>query len=102
RTEPDAAFVLIARDGAEHVEVLTGDVTDVEHLADIPLTADGEPQEIFAMVPYRQVRERGFVAQDDGAPLRCLRVEQHVRIPLAEALEQLPADPVPLHDGGFD
>lgn len=102
RSDPTASFVLIARDGARTVEVLTGDVADVELLADIPLTRDGEPQEIFAMVPYRQVRERGFDAQDDGAPLRCLRVEQHLHLPLGETLDALPTQPVPLHDGGFD
>src|SRR5690606_8356984 len=67
--DTDASFVLIARDGAESVELLTGDIEDVELLADIPLAVDGTPREVFAMVPYRQVRERGFDAQDDGTPL---------------------------------
>ncbi|KQZ24609.1 chorismate-binding protein [Microbacterium sp. Root553] len=100
--DPAASFVLIARDGAESVELLTGDVLDVDLLADIPLTIDGTDREIFAMVPYRQVRERGFVAQDDGAPLRCLVVEEHLYLPTAELLTALPAEPVPLRDGGFD
>ena len=67
--DPAASFVLIARDGADTVELLTGEVVDVELLADIPLSIDGIPREIFTMVPYRQVRERGFVAQDDGCLL---------------------------------
>ncbi|KAA0961277.1 chorismate-binding protein [Microbacterium sp. ANT_H45B] len=100
--DPAASFVLIARDGVESVELLTGDVLDVDLLADIPLTIDGTDREIFAMVPYRQVRERGFVAQDDGAPLRCLVVEEHLHLPTAELLTALPAEPVPLRDGGFD
>ncbi|MFI4187184.1 hypothetical protein VAJ66_29705, partial [Klebsiella pneumoniae] len=65
----DAPFALIARDDAT-VEVLTGTVVDVELLADIPLVdADGAPREVLALVPFRQVRERGFVCHDDGAPL---------------------------------
>src|SRR5690349_4020556 len=79
--DPTASFVLIARDGADTVELLTGEVVDVDLLADIPLTIDGAPREIFAMVPYRQVRERGFVAQDDGAPLRCIVVDEHLHLP---------------------
>ena len=100
--DPTASFVLIARDGADSVELLTGDVVDVDLLADIPLTIDGTPREVFALVPYRQVRERGFVAQDDGAPLRCIVVDEHLHVPTAELLDALPSTAVPLHDDGFD
>ncbi|MEV7693054.1 chorismate-binding protein [Microbacterium sp. NPDC089189] len=98
----DAPFALIARDDA-WVEVLTGDVVDVELLADIPLLdAEGVPREVLALVPYRQVRERGFVCHDDGAPLRCLVVDTHTRLPRSEVLAALPTTPVPLADPGFD
>lgn len=100
--DPNASFVLIARDGADTVELLSGDVVDVDLLADIPLTIDGTAREVFSLVPYRQVRERGFVAQDDGAPLRCIIVEEHLHIPTPELLDALPSSPVPLHDEGFD
>ncbi len=100
--DADASFVLIARDGANSVELLTGDVSDVDLLADIPLTVDGAPREVFAMVPYRQVRERGFDAPDDGTPLRCLLVDTHHEIPLGEMLAALPEEPVPLREAGFD
>ncbi|GAT72797.1 anthranilate/para-aminobenzoate synthase component I [Microbacterium sp. HM58-2] len=100
--DSDSSFVLIARDGADTVELLSGDVVDVELLADIPLSSDGTPREVFAMVPYRQVRERGFVAQDDGAPLRCIIVDEHLHLPTAELLDELPHVSVPLRDEGFD
>ncbi|WP_164233642.1 chorismate-binding protein [Microbacterium hydrocarbonoxydans] len=100
--DSDSSFVLIARDGADTVELLSGDVVDVELLADIPLSSDGAPREVFAMVPYRQVRERGFVAQDDGAPLRCIIVDEHLHLPTAELLDELPHVSVPLRDEGFD
>ncbi|PVE95958.1 MULTISPECIES: chorismate-binding protein [unclassified Microbacterium] len=101
-TDPASSFVLIARDGADTVELLTGDVVDVDLLRDIPLDVDGVPREVFALVPYRQVRERGFVAQDDGAPLRCIVVDEHVHLDTAQLLAALPDAPVPLHDDGFD
>ena len=97
-----APFALIARDGAT-VEVLTGDVVDVDLLADIPLTdAAGTAREVLALVPYRQVRERGFVCHDDGAPLRCLVIDERVALPRAEVMASLPSSPVPLTDAGFD
>jgi phenazine biosynthesis protein phzE len=98
----DAPFALIARDPAT-VELLTGDVVDVELLASIPLVDDeGAPREVLALVPFRQVRERGFVCHDDAAPLRCLVVTEHTIIARDEALAQLPNTPIPLTDAGFD
>lgn len=98
----DAPFALIARDDAT-VEVLTGDVVDVDLLADIPLTdAAGVSREVLALVPFRQVRERGFVCHDDGAPLRCLVIGERVAVPRAEVLASLPSAPVALQDAGFD
>ncbi|UNK69592.1 chorismate-binding protein [Microbacterium sp. H1-D42] len=99
-SDPNASFVLIARDGG--IELLAGDVIDVETLAEIPLDDQGGLREVFAMVPYRQVRERGFVAQDDGTPLRCVLVEEHETLDAAELMSALPADPIALRGGGFD
>jgi phenazine biosynthesis protein phzE len=100
--ERGAPFALIARDPAT-VELLTGDVVDVDLLGDIPLAgADGLPQEVLALVPFRQVRERGFVCHDDGAPLRCLIVRERTLLGRDAVVAQLPSQPVPLADAGFD
>ncbi|MDT0156890.1 chorismate-binding protein [Microbacterium sp. ARD32] len=96
----DASFVLIARDG--RAELLTGEVVDVEALADIPLNGPSGPREVFAMVPYRQVRERGFEAQDDGTPLRCLLVDDHETLDAGLLRAALPGTSIDLRGGGFD
>ena len=57
---------------------------------------------MLALVPFRQVRERGFECHDDGAPLRCLIVRDRRLLDRDEALAHLPADPIPLADAGFD
>ncbi|WP_295012448.1 anthranilate synthase family protein [uncultured Microbacterium sp.] len=98
----ETSFVLLAREGSDSVELLTGDLVDVENLADIPLGEGEDRREVFALVPYRQVRERGFEAQDDGAPLRCLVVREHLHLPFDEVRAALPSEPIDLHDGGFD
>ena len=96
------SFALLARDPGT-VEVLLGDVVDVDVLADIPLAGtEGTPREVLALVPYRQVRERGFACHDDGAPLRCLVVDEHATIERDAAIAELPTAPVPLTDPGFD
>jgi phenazine biosynthesis protein phzE len=101
---PDFPFAVLRRHGSDTVDLYTGEVVDVESLADIPLGSAGDDHqpEVLTLVPYRQVRERGFAAMDDGAPLRCLVVSERETVTLDEMLERLPADAVPLVDGGFD
>ncbi|GHH16426.1 anthranilate synthase family protein [Streptomyces rubradiris] len=77
------------------VEVLIGPVTRREKLA-------GLPDEGLALVPFRQLGERGFDVRDDGTPLLVLTPEESCELPLAEALDQLPAHEVRVEDGGFD
>lgn len=94
-------FALLHRDGADHVEILHGDVVTVDRLADIPLPAGAGPQTL-ALVPYRQVAERGFDCVDDGAPLECLRIRSVRTAPLAETIAALPTAPLRLAGQGFD
>ncbi|MCQ8188809.1 anthranilate synthase family protein [Streptomyces rugosispiralis] len=89
------------------VEVLLGPVDEVERLTDIPLPTgaprDGAPvADALALVPFRQIRERGFEVRDDGTPLAVLRPEESYELPLAEALEALPEHPVRVENGAFD
>ncbi|TDE09635.1 anthranilate synthase family protein [Jiangella asiatica] len=100
-------FAVIARADGPGVEVLLGEVVDVERLADIPLPDDdddGGPAgpRVLALVPYRQVAERGFDHHDDGAPLRCLVVSERVVLGVDEVLAAIPADGVDVEPGGFD
>ncbi|MFJ8633537.1 anthranilate synthase family protein [Streptomyces sp. NPDC093568] len=92
-------FALLRRrtPGHDHdlIEVLIGPVTDHDRLA-------GLPEEGLALVPFRQIRERGFDVRDDGTPLTVLTPEESYGIPLAEALELLPAHDVRVEGGGFD
>ncbi|WP_042428423.1 anthranilate synthase family protein [Streptacidiphilus anmyonensis] len=89
------------------VELLIGEVGAYATLAELPLPAgapaSGRPEhDLLALVPYRQIRERGFEARDDGTPLRALRVRESHRLPLAELRAALPQRPVALRDGSFD
>jgi phenazine biosynthesis protein phzE len=88
-------FALLHRDGADHVEVLTGDVVTVDRLADIPLRP-GQP--VLAVIPYRQIAERGFDCVDDGTPLECLIVRSVTK----EPLDAFPAGELTVRGGGFD
>ncbi|MEW2450011.1 anthranilate synthase family protein [Streptomyces parvulus] len=95
----DRPFALLRRrtPGRDHdtVELLLGPVAEHGRLADLP-------DEGLALVPFRQIRERGFDVHDDGTPLLVLTPEERYEIPLADALDALPAHDVRVEDGGFD
>jgi phenazine biosynthesis protein phzE len=93
-------FALLHRDGAEHVEILHGDVLTVPALAGLPLPAGTGPQTL-ALIPYRQITERGFGCIDDHAPLEALRISSRETVPLAGMIESLPRTAT-LRDGAFD
>ncbi|MGW1881725.1 anthranilate synthase family protein [Streptomyces sp. NPDC001970] len=96
------AFALLRRrtPGRDHdtVEVLVGRVHEAERLADIPV---GDLPSL-ALVPFRQIRERGFDVRDDGTPLSVLVADETHEVPLSEALDLLPAHDVRVEGGGFD
>ncbi|SCL19815.1 phenazine biosynthesis protein phzE [Micromonospora pallida] len=96
-------FALLRRDGSDHLEVFTGPVRPVGRLADIPLPDAGDPgPRTLALVPYRQVTERGFACVDDGVPLECLEITGRRRSGLPEALRALPDTPVVTSGAAFD
>ncbi len=103
-------YALLHRPGAtgpDELELLVGDVCRPASLADIPLrpasAPDAEPgHEVLAVVPYRQIAERGFSAADDGAPLIALPVTGQERGPLARVLAAVPDVPTVLTGAHFD
>ncbi|MGX9901722.1 hypothetical protein ACW0JT_21020 [Arthrobacter sp. SA17] len=99
---PQFPFAVIRRHESDLVDVLTGEIVDVDKLADIPLDGSRSGRDVLALVPFRQVRERGFAATDDGAPLRCLLVKERDTISLHDALAALPGVKVPIESLGFD
>jgi phenazine biosynthesis protein phzE len=92
-------FALLRRrtPGHDHdvVEVLRGQVSTYDRLADLP-------DEGLALIPYRQIRERGFDVRDDGTPLAMLIPEETYEVPLERALAELPSHEVRVERGGFD
>jgi len=95
-------FALLRRrtPGHDHevVELLLGPVAAHDRLADIPV---GDRPSL-ALVPYRQIRERGFDVRDDGTPLAVLTAEETYELPLEQVLAELPSHEVRVEGGGFD
>lgn len=101
------AWALVRLRDADTVTVIGGSRTDVEQLAQVPL-ADGPPApgrrfDTLVLVPFAQVRERGFEAHQDGTPLTYIAIDTEIEIPLAKAMDALPSIELEFIDrGGFE
>ncbi|MFE2725359.1 anthranilate synthase family protein [Kitasatospora sp. NPDC059327] len=102
------AFALLHRPestGPDALDVLVGTVSTPGTLADLPVPEGGGAgarHEVLAIVPYRQIAERGFACADDGEPLIAMTVTGQGVLPLDEVLRRLPDVPISLADGHFD
>lgn len=81
------------------VDVLIGDVVTVDSLGEIPLE-DGT--DVLALVPFRQIQERGFVCHDDDAGLHCLLVRERVQLSRDDVLAVVDARDLNLSGGRFE
>ncbi|MGW5214381.1 anthranilate synthase family protein [Streptomyces sp. NPDC004051] len=103
-----SSFALLHRPeatGRDTLEVLLTDAIPCASLAELPLpdfAAPGGGHELLALVPYRQIAERGYAAHDDGEPLIAMPVHAAQSLSLSQALFRLPNEPVKVDDGGFD
>ncbi|RYE73725.1 MAG: phenazine-specific anthranilate synthase component I, partial [Myxococcales bacterium] len=101
------AWAVIRRKAAPTAGIIGGSRTEVASLLDIPLE-EGVPEEgrsadRLVAVPFRQVRERGFEAHDDGMPLVVVDVEEEHEVRVEDLLAALPDVPVEFSDaGGFE
>ncbi len=101
------AWAVIRRKAASTAGLVGGSRREVASLLDIPLE-EGPPEpgryaDRLVAVPFRQVRERGFEAVDDGTPLVVVDVEAEHEVRVDDLLDALPDVPVELADrGGFE
>src|SRR3954468_2252004 len=89
------------------VGVVGGTRRVVESILDVPLEQgtpeDGHIADRLLAVPFRQVRERGFEAHDDGTPLVGVDVETELEFTVAEVVDAIDEVVVEFADrGGFD
>jgi 2-amino-4-deoxychorismate synthase len=98
------AFAIIRGREPGTVTLLGGQRRDVDELADIPLASGAlEGWDSLVLVPFAQVRERGFEAHQDGTPLSVISAEVVHTMATEDLLTVLPDEPVEFtDDGGFE
>ncbi len=101
------AWALIRRKAEPTAGLIGGTPTQVASLLDIDLE-EGVPQsgkiaDRLVAVPFRQVRERGFEAIDDGTPLVVVAIAEEHEVGVPDLIDALPDAPVEFDDvGGFE
>ncbi len=98
------AWAVVRVREAGTVTLVGGPRTEVESLLEVSLEEGVPPHgkrfDRLLAVPFRQVRERGFVAHDDGAPLTVVDVQVEHEVPFDDLLAVLPDVPVTFSDRG--
>ncbi|MEU3624360.1 phenazine-specific anthranilate synthase component I [Amycolatopsis coloradensis] len=97
--EPFALLYRPSVTGAGILEVFRGPVAEVAELAGLEDT-DGRPT--LALIPFRQVAERGYACHDDGTPLLAMRVENRVSLSVEDFVATTPDQDVRFEAAGFD
>jgi 2-amino-4-deoxychorismate synthase len=109
--EPEPpAFALIhrpAQGNAAMLDVLIGDMSVSDTVSSIPSRRrpDDGPEaghEVLAILPYRQISERGLSCADDRAPLLVMSITYQEMLPVSAALQRLPQVQTRLVNGHFD
>ncbi|MEU5340557.1 MULTISPECIES: anthranilate synthase family protein [unclassified Streptomyces] len=101
-------FALLYRPTAtadDQVDILTGPIRAVDRVADLPVPDSPHGpagSDVLALLPYRQLAERGFPAPDDGRPLLAMTVREQATLGLAELLGRVPDIPIRLTRERFD
>ena len=88
------AFCLIQKQDSDEIIVLTGEPVQCRSLVDIPRKSERAVEDrrydTISMVPFSQIRERGFTVHDEGEPIRTIRVASQRRVLVEQLLCQLP------------
>ncbi|HQR26707.1 MAG TPA: anthranilate synthase family protein [Nocardioides sp.] len=101
------AWAVIRRKAEPTAGIIGGPRAVVESVLDIPLESGtpepGRSVDRLAAVPFRQVRERGFAAVDDGTPLVVMEIRDEFEVDVADLVDALPQEPIGFADpGGFE
>ncbi|HEY0166766.1 MAG TPA: anthranilate synthase family protein [Jatrophihabitans sp.] len=92
--------------GRNTLTVLLGDVSLPGSLAELPRPAHdsltGPRHEVLAVIPYRQIAERGYSCVDDGAPLIAMTVTSQATVTRGQLTDRIDDAPISLTVAGFD
>ncbi len=97
------AFCLIQKQDSEEILILLGTASQFDYLQDIPRkygpTGDKRQYDTISIVPFCQIKERGFEVHDQGEKIRTIQIEEQLTVFGRDLLRQLPCAPIELNGG---
>lgn len=94
------AFCLIQKQDSEEILVLLGTAKQFNYLKDIPrkngIVGDRRHYDTISIIPFCQIKERGFEAHDQGEKIRTIEIEQQLTVFSRDLLLLLPVGPIEL------
>ena len=93
-------FCLIQKQDSEEILILTGEAQQYDYLKDIPRkqgdTGGIRQYDSISIIPFCQIKERGFEVHDNGEKIRSLRIDNQTTMHLQDLLRQIPRRAVSL------
>ena len=97
------AFCLIQKQDSEEILVLLGTAGKFDYLKDIPrkkgTIGDERQYDTISIVPFCQIKERGFEVHDQGEKIRTIEIEDQLTVFSRDLLRLLPCEPIELNGG---
>lgn len=98
-------FCIFQKQDCEDVLVLTGEAASFEQIDDIPRKSGkpegGETYDSISIIPFSQIREKGYQAQNDGEQILTIRVKRFWEMAVADLLNEIADTEISL-DGDFE
>ncbi len=98
--KPNTPFCILKRKSDEQALILTGQLLQLSKLADIPRQPFTTHKESMfhsvSMIPFSQIRERGYEARYEGEDILCLKIDRHEFIDVDRLAKQLPQKKIQL------
>lgn len=89
-------FAIIKRKEDDNFLFLEGNVAELDKLSDIPRKDDKGKFHTLSIIPFSQIKERGFSAHDDGAKILCMEIETQTQYSAEDLFKILPNEQIAL------
>jgi phenazine biosynthesis protein phzE len=105
--DPTQPFAVIQKEDQDEILILEGPVRRLERLDQIPRRTGKDPAgrryDTLSLLPFSQIKEKGFEARQGDEALLCMEVERQRWVEKERALRELPEAPIVLEgEPSFD
>lgn len=101
--EGNSPFCMFQKQDCEDVLVLVGEALSLDRIDEIPrrqgISSRGCAYDSVSMIPFSQIREKGYKARNGGERILTIRIEQHFEVPVEDLLEELDDGDIVLENG---